>query len=163
MQPVDVLKMAILLEKRGQAFYRKVAQQSTNQAVQTFFDSMATEETEHVRILSEQLRAVRQQGAFQPLADAGQHGAAAEIVMSPELMQRLAAADFETAAISAAMAMEEKAIKLYRDRAETATDPEEKALFKWLAEWESGHLRVLSDLDRKVTETIWNDNQYWPF
>jgi rubrerythrin len=75
----------------------------------------------------------------------------------------LSAADYEAAAISAAMSMEEKAIKLYSDRSAEAADPNEKALYQWLADWEKQHLHFLSAIDKELTEQIWHDNNFWPF
>ena len=37
---LDILKEAILLEWRGRAFYRKVADQTQNEAVREFFETM---------------------------------------------------------------------------------------------------------------------------
>ena len=51
---VEILKQAILLEKRGQAFYSQVAQQASGSAVKQFFNLMAEEEVKHVEILSNQ-------------------------------------------------------------------------------------------------------------
>ena len=59
--------------------------------------------------------------------------------------------------------MEERAIKLYAERARETQDPEEKKLYEWLSEWENGHLNILMDMDKELTEKIWNDNQFWPF
>jgi rubrerythrin len=84
-------------------------------------------------------------------------------VLSDGLKQRISASGFESAAISAAMGMEERAIKLYSQRANTATDIEEKALYQWLAEWETNHLELLAKIDKEVTESLWNDNSFWPF
>ena len=75
----------------------------------------------------------------------------------------MSAADYEAAAISAAMSMEENAIKLYSNRSAEADDPNEKALYQWLADWEKQHLHFLSDIDKELTEQIWNDNSFWPF
>ena len=41
---LDILKSAILLEKRGKAFYEKVAEQTPSEAAKRFFDMMAEEE-----------------------------------------------------------------------------------------------------------------------
>jgi rubrerythrin len=87
----------------------------------------------------------------------------ADKVLTSDLVDAIAAADYEAAAISAAMAMEKKAIRLYADRAATAEDPEEKALYDWLSRWEQSHLSFLSDLDREITERIWHDNNFWAF
>ncbi|MFH1993288.1 MAG: ferritin family protein [Pseudomonadota bacterium] len=75
----------------------------------------------------------------------------------------MSAAGFEAAAISAAIAMEERAVKLYSESAETTADPEAKALYEWLARWEREHLNFLLDLDKAIKEKIWFDNKFWPF
>ena len=61
------------------------------------------------------------------------------------------------------MGLEERAIKLYSQRAKAADDPQEKALYQWLADWETQHLESLARIDREITEAIWNDNNFWPF
>ena len=55
----EILKNAILLEKRGQAFYGKVAAQASSEHVRDFFALMADEEARHVQILSEQFKSYR--------------------------------------------------------------------------------------------------------
>jgi rubrerythrin len=84
-------------------------------------------------------------------------------VITKDLAAQISAAEFEAAAISAAMAMEKNAIRFYSERSETATDQEEKALYKWLAEWEHQHLSFLAAIDKELTEKIWYDNSFWPF
>jgi rubrerythrin len=161
---LNILKQAILLEKRGRSFYRTAAGQADSPAIKTFFNTMAEEEVRHIQILSDQFKAYQQSGKFMT-SDTGETGmqGVADGVLTSELRGRISAADFEAAAISAAMAMEERAVKLYASRAKSADDPEEKALYRWLADWETTHLEVLSELDRTLTEQIWNDNSFWPF
>ena len=158
---LKILKQAILL---GMSFYQTAAGQTDSPAVRSFFNTMAEEEVRHIQILSDQFKSYQQNGTFLPsdTAESTIDGVA-DGVLTGELRKRISAADFEAAAISAAMAMEERAIKLYASRSETAEDPEEKALYRWLAGWETTHLEVLSDLDRTLTEQIWNDNSFWPF
>ena len=86
-----------------------------------------------------------------------------DFILSAEGKQEIAAADFEAAAISAAMLMEERAVQFYSGRAVEASDCNEKALFAWLSRWEQGHLSFLNDLDREIKAAIWEDNQFWPF
>ena len=161
--PLDILKSALLLEIRGQAFYKKAAQQAESQAVKDFFETMAAEEVRHVQILSDQYKAVKAKGQFIAPSIEGTPTEVAENVLADSLKTRISAAGFESAAISAAMGMEERAIKLYAQRAAEADDPEEQRLYKWLAEWEGKHLEYLARIDREVTEAIWNDNSFWPF
>lgn len=161
---LDILKEAILLERRGQAFYQKVAAQAQNEAVREFFETMVAEEKHHMHILTEQLKSYQSDQTFAAL-DAGdaQSQPLPDLVLSEDVKKQIAAADFEAAAISAAMLMEERAVKLYSDRAAATSDDQEKALYQWLTDWEKGHLAFLSNLDQELKTAIWNDNQFWPF
>jgi rubrerythrin len=160
---LEILKSALLLEIRGKAFYQTAAEGSENHAVKDFFEKMAADEVSHIEILSEQYRAYKQNGHFKPRALDGSQGKVARDVLTDELKKNIAAAGFESAAVSAAMGMEERAIKLYAKQAEEARDPEEIALYKWLAEWETEHLEYLAKIDREIMESIWHDNEFWPF
>jgi rubrerythrin len=159
---LDILKNAILLEKRGKAFYRTAAGQATNPDVKDFFETMAAEEAQHVRLLSDQFKTFKETGAFKA-PDTSQTGAISQSVLTPEVKARIAAADFEAAAISAAMLMEEHAIALYAGRGDNTQDPEEKKLYRWLADWEKEHLEFLAAIDAELKERIWNDSGFWPF
>lgn len=159
---LDILKNAILLETRGKAFYRTAANQSTNDDVKAFFETMAAEEVQHVKILSDQFKAFKETGKFKA-PDTSETGTISNKVLTPEVKARIAAADFEAAAISAAMLMEERAIALYAGRGKEAQDPEEQKLYRWLADWEKEHLEFLAAIDAELKERIWNDSGFWPF
>jgi len=161
---LKILKDAILLERRGQAFYQTVADGCAQPAVKEFFEKMAAEEKRHVAVLSEQFRSYKADSKFTTIPNESMGGdETAMQVLSDQVRDRIAAADFEAAAISAAMLMEERAIKLYSERAAASTDENEKAIYEWLSEWEQGHLRLLSRMDQDLKEEIWNDNNFWPF
>jgi len=161
---LKILKNAILLEKRGEAFYREVAEQTENKAVGEFFSLMAAEEENHIRILSEQFISFKENRQFKPGNYMGKTACdGASEILNTDLQKKISSAGFESAAIGAAIFMEESAVSLYSDQAGKAEDPEERKLYDWLADWERGHLRILLDMDRQLTEKIWNDNQFWPF
>lgn len=160
---LEILKSALLLERRGKVFYAQVAAQAADPAVREFFGRMAEEEDQHIRILSDQFRAYQSRGAFaraapEPAPSAGE----ASSVLSDRLGRTIAAASYEAAAVAAAMSLERNAVRVYGERAQSATDPEEKALYQWLADWEAEHLEFLSRVDREVTEAVWHDNRFWP-
>jgi rubrerythrin len=161
---LDILKMAILMEKRGFAFYTKVAEQTTDPDIKTIFSTMAAEETTHVKFLSDQYQQVEKNHEFRGvlLPEIGNEGIA-NMILSDDVKQKINAAGFEAAAITAAIDMEKKAIEVYSRQADSSTDPNEKKLFRWLADWEKGHLKILNDLDNDLKEKIWFDNQFWPF
>lgn len=160
----DILKKAILLERRGRAFYQRVAEDSRSDAARSFFRRMAEEETRHIQMLTEQFESLQETGSFKPAEREGNPSAdLSPEVLTKEWKAQVAAADFEAAAVSAAMAMEKNAITLYAQRAEAAVDAEEQALYQWLADWEKTHLEQLARIDRELTEEIWFDNQFWRF
>ena len=160
---VDILKNAILLERRGYAFYSKVASQANDPAVKQFFTLMADEETQHIQILADQFKFYQENQSFKAMADIPGTQLIADQVMTDELKEKIGAAEYEAAAVAAAMAMEKSAIELYAGRASKATDADEKKLYAWLAEWEGTHLDFLANLDREIREKVWFDNSFWPF
>lgn len=160
---LDILKQALLLERRGRAFYEKVAEQTSRPAVREFFSLLANEEDTHIEVLSQQFRAVQKQGAFGAgRPDHAPSPALASAVLSERVRGEIAAADFEAAAIAAALSMERNAVRIYTERARDASDPDEQALYRWLAAWETEHLEFLARIDRELVEAIWNDNHFWP-
>jgi len=161
---IDILKMAILMEKRGFAFYSKVAESTANPEISHIFHVMADEETKHVKFLSEQFVNYEKEYKFLHvnLSDL-EHEEFANLILSEAMKQKISSSGFEAAAISAAVDFENRAIEVYTKQAAVTSDPNEKALYQWLADWEKGHLKILSDLDNELKEKIWNDNQFWPF
>jgi rubrerythrin len=161
---VEILKGAVLLEIRGKSYYQKVANDSQSQAVRDFFEQMAGEEEKHIKALTHQFHTYQANKKFDPEAlPKEENSEAAQKVLTDKIKQQISAAGFESAAIAAAMALEKDAI-LYYSRSETnSRDPEEKAVYNWLRTWESKHLAMLVEIDKALTQKIWNDNQFWPF
>lgn len=163
--PTDILKEAILLEKRGKAFYTNVAEQSRSAAARKIFSMMAEEEDDHIKFLAKQFKAYTQDNKFVK-PDAYEEDPNEETVLkilSEDIKKEITAASFEAAAISAAMDFETRAVKIYSDRAAEATDPMEIETYKMLAAWESGHHKLLHRLNEDLKEQVWNDNNFWPF
>ena len=76
------------------------------------------------------------------------------IVRYQDITKQISAASFEAAAISAAMDFESRAVKIYSERAESATDTNEKELYKMLADWETGHNVLLHKINDELKEEI---------
>lgn len=160
----DILKMAILMEKRGKAFYDQIAQQTQDEDVRRIFSFMADEEQLHIEFLSKQFSHYEKTQEFAKnefLMNVDE--SAAEAILSEGIKMKISASGYEAAAISAAIDMETKAIEVYANRAQASADPNEKELFTFLADWEKGHHKVLNQLNNELMEKIWNDNQFWPF
>ena len=162
--PLDILKMAILMEMRGFSFYTKVAEQTKDPDIANVFNIMAQEENMHIKYLSDQFSNFEKNKSFghTSVTDSPAAGIT-KLILTEEIKTKISAAGFEAAAISAAIDMEKKAIEVYSHQAEISKDTNEKRLYKWLADWEQGHLKVLTDLDNELRDKIWFDNHFWPF
>jgi rubrerythrin len=161
---VDILKTAILLERRGKAFYNQVAQQTESKSAKKIFEMMAEEEDAHIHFLSRQFANFQKNHAFLENDDfVDVDDTEAVEILSEQLKKEISAAGFEAAAISAAIDFENKAIEVYSQRAAEATDPNEKKMYQMLADWEKGHHYLLHKLNEDLKEQIWHDNNFWPF
>ena len=84
-------------------------------------------------------------------------------MLTDKIKKEINAASFEASAVSSAINFEMNAVRLYKSRAEEATDPNEKKLYQILTAWESEHSRLLVDIDNHLKEQVWNDNNFWAF
>lgn len=161
---IEILKMAILMERRGRAFYAQVAEQTKSPEVKEIFNIMAEEEVMHEKVLAEEFKNFTKSQNFVALnLPEDNYNQIAKLILNTDLKNKISSASFEAAAISAAIDMETKAIDVYSERAKNATDDNEKKLYQWLSEWEKGHHKILLDLDNELKEKIWFDNEFWPF
>ena len=158
---LDILKSAILLEKRGHAFYSKVASTTKGEAVRKFFEHMAQEEVQHVELLARQYKSYQKNGAFVK-EELAANEEVVDAILTEKIKSEIEASGFEAAAISSAIDFEKRAVELYGKRALVATDPEEKALYEWRSKWEQTHLDDLVKLDEELQEKVWYDNNFWP-
>lgn len=161
----DILKEAILLERKGKTFYSTVASHTKSEAVKKIFSMMAEEEEQHIRFLSDQYKFFSKTGLFDKSfkhAEDPKKSLAME-VFTKEIKKQITAASYEAAAISAAIDFETRAIQVYSDRAANATDTNEKESYQMLADWEKTHHFWLNKLNEELKESVWFDNQFWPF
>ena len=152
--------MALLLEMRAQVFYSSVAGQAKDTKVQAVFAHMAEEEHAHADFIKAHIASLEKDGTF---ADVDTHSEAVEEVLDAKTRVEIIAAGYEAAAISAAIALEEKAVVFYTELEDRASDPEERKFYNWLANWERKHMVQLQEIDKALREEIWNDNNFWPY
>ena len=161
---LTILKNAFLIERKGKSLYEKAMDHAKDDAVKAFFKDLVDDEQEHMNILEKQFKAYMKDSKFM----AGGFENDASVVTAPDILDetlknKINAASFEATAITAAIGFEEKAVNMYAKRAQEATDPEEKKMYKWLSVWEKTHLKKLMALEASLIENVWNDNNFWPF
>ena len=150
---LNILKNAFLMERQGKSLYETARDKAGDEAVKNFFDDLANEEAQHMKMLEAQFKSIMQNGKFAPGSyETDGAGDTPPAILSQDLKDKINAAGFE-----------QKAVKLYGERAETTTDPEEKKLYQWLSDWEQTHLKKLLTLQENLKERIWEDNSFWPF
>jgi rubrerythrin len=161
-EAIEAVKGAILLERRGWAFYTRVASTTRFEGVREVFSSMADEEKRHEEALALHYSSLVRDGSLAAVTTLGQASDISGEVLTRKVVSEIDAAGYEAAAISAAMAMEASAERYYREKASEAVTGSGKELFNWLADWEHGHLETLAGLDRALMEKIWFENGFWP-
>ena len=159
----DILKEAILLEMRGQAFYSNVSEKCENRAAKDFFNLMVKEEGEHIRFLKDQYKSYTENQKFISPEAKNEEDDTTTQILTEQIKTQISAASFEAAAISSAMDFETRAVKIYSERAKAATDPIERDVYEMLAKWEVGHQKFLHEIDEELRERVWNNNHFWSF
>jgi rubrerythrin len=160
-ESLDTIKGAILLEKRGIAFYKSSAAATSSKAVAQLFRTLSEEEVKHQAWLERIFVEMATEGRTTGFPVDAHDPMLAE-VFTEALKKEIGAASYEAAAISAAMALEQRAVDYYSKGAEGAGDPGCRKLFTILADWEKTHMELLARLDRELQTSIWNDNAFWP-
>lgn len=159
-----ILKTAILLEKRGESFYRTVAEKTEDPNTKQVFQMLAEEEVEHSRFLAEQYSHYSKNQTFKRLSNAVvPDDTETQKILTDAVKNKISSAGFEAAAIAAAIDMENRAIAIYSERAKEAEDPAEKELYQMLTDWEQSHHKLLKAMDDDLKQRVWDDNNFWPF
>ena len=97
---VNILKSAILMEKRGKSFYKKVSELAEDAEVKKIFTIMAKEEDVHIRFLSEQFAHLAGYKELKLISYKGndEEGSIADMILSKDLKKKISASGFEAAA-----------------------------------------------------------------
>ena len=139
------LRIAIEMEKRGEAFYRKSARISKNPETVKVFEQLAADEEIH-RVEFEKLikRTKVSQEEYDPETSAYLNAIAADVVFSEGLMA-LRRTGFETpeGALMEAIRSEKDSVMFYTELRDRAFDKEAQQMFDEIIRQEKRHLRTL--------------------
>lgn len=160
---VDILKSAILIEKRGVSFYSSVAKHTENSEVKRIFSILAEEEKQHEKALSDLYQQKDKNYSDMTFTLKNTPHNLIDEIQTEKIINSINSASFEGAAIAAGIDMEKQSIDVYSAKAEKSENNEEKAFYQKLADWEKTHLDLLNYLDEELKKRIWFDNSFWPF
>jgi rubrerythrin len=158
---LDILKNALLLEKRGRAFYKKAKEDSKVEEVKKIFELMENEEEKHIEFLNKQFNSLQNIGKFLIESFSVEFKPLEEKIFE-SLKEKIEIANYESMAIFMAITFEKEAVNFYDEKAKISTTEEERKVFTYLRDWEKTHVDFLTKIDNTLKEKIWYDNKFWP-
>jgi rubrerythrin len=160
---IEELGIACKTEVEGHAFYNTAANLITDERGKNLFNHLATEELEHIRVVSgfaDSIRKGRRGIGYDEALKIGSPGKKG-LPIYPEknkLLERLSENQTDLNAVTIAMESEEKAVDFYFEMLKAADNPEEKVLLTKLLEMEKGHLKLLRwERESLITTGFWCD------
>mgnify|MGYP000527653371 CR=1 FL=1 len=138
---MTILEYALQMEKDGEAYYRKLAQQTTNKGIQNILTMLADEEVKHYNAIKKMQTTLPEMAETTILTDA--KNVFVQIKKSGESF------DFdnnETELYKKARDIEEASRKFYLEKANEVEPGRQKELFLQLAEEEKKHYFLLENI-----------------
>ena len=117
---LDILKGAILLERRGKALYDSVLKASESESVKELFNILSREEDKHIDVLTKQFSRITKGKSFDIGELEKEHATTYEAIITDEIVKGISAAGYEAAVIAAALEFEKNAVKFYSEHAASA-------------------------------------------
>jgi rubrerythrin len=162
---LEGLTKAIEAERNGHTFYMMTAAQTQDDKGREVFRLLADEELEHETYLKAHYQSIMEHGHLDRGARlhlktdlSGDHP-----IFSAGLKERAKDAHVEMTALSIGVQLELNAQTFYKAEAEATDDPEIKAFYMELSDWESTHYHALLKEQQNLREAYWADSGFSPF
>jgi len=154
---VKALKTAIEIEDNGLLNFLRFARQTKDTTGKNMFIRLAMDEHEHRRIIEKQLTNLMEGKPLIkieiPKSEIEQ---VAPTIREKQQRTRGESGLLEIDALNTALDLERKAAKFFRDQADLVDDPDAKAMFIRLAEWEDAHFDLIqAELDSIQGTGFW--------
>jgi rubrerythrin len=159
------LKTAMEAEITGHQFYKAAAKSTKDPKGKAAFLKMAEEEMGHFNELRKQYKSMLDTGDYDFVKRLAKgHGKRSSgPIFSKEIKKRIKNSHFEVSALSIGMKLELDAMNFYRNCAKKATNPDAKAFYNDLAEWEQGHYQAFKSQLDMLKEEYFTANNFVPF
>lgn len=160
---LEAVKTAIITELRGLEIYKAAAERTTDHAARLMFQSLANDEAHHKQFLEKNFHSLLESGEWSvpatpenlsPLDDSQ--------VITPQFLKRVKGGAFEMAVVAAGCELEMSAINFYTKAADECPDVESAAVFRFLANWEKGHLEALTALEERMKDQYFAERGFSP-
>jgi rubrerythrin len=156
-EPLKSLRTAIQIEDNGLMAFLKFARETKVETGKNMFIRLAMDEHAHRRILEEQLLKLVEGKKWEAIdIPESEIERLAPTVREKQQRTKGEAGLAEVDALNTALDLERKAAKFFRDQAQQASDPQAKALFQRLADWEDSHFDLIqAELDHINNTGFW--------
>ena len=153
----DVLRKAFQVEVDGFTFYSMTAERATKPAVQQLFERLARDETEHQAYIRAVMRRYEEHGASSFSIDQRDPDLAefSSQIFTESFKEQAQGEVFETGALSIGIQLESNAVTFFSAAAREATDSQVSGFYRFLADWEGSHLRILQQLFDSIRVDSW--------
>ncbi len=161
---LEAVKTAIITELRGLEIYKAAAERTRDASAKRMFESLAEDEAHHKEFLEKNFKGLLERGEWSvPATPQNLSPLEHSEILTPEFLSRVRGGDFEMGVVAAGCELERSAIDFYRRAARECPDEESAKVFRFLSEWEAGHLETLVDLERRLKDQYFSDLGFTPF
>lgn len=162
---IDGLKQAIQAESDGYHFYKMAANSTKDPEGKEVFESLASDELEHLRFLKTQYKSILDTGKPDKNSKLEKPSSPSDEspIFSEQFKSDLEKAHYEMSALSIGVQLELSSIKFYKSEAEAVDDLFVKSFYNELAEWETTHYRRLIRQQKELKEDYWYKGGFYPF
>ena len=153
----NILKKAFQVEVDGFTFYSMAAERADKPAVQQLFERLARDETEHQAYIKAVMRRYEDHGASSFSFDRRDPdlGEFSSEIFTESFKEQAQGEILETGAVSIGIQLELNAVEFFGSAAKEASDPQVKGFYRFLADWEGSHLRMLEKLYDSIRVDPW--------
>jgi rubrerythrin len=161
---LDLLRNALRAERDGYEFYTAAAGRSADDGARELFSHLAEEERRHYDALQREYRAILDGSRWDEQVRLGEPWSpqTASGVFSERFRDRIGERHLEMSALSIGILLEEDAERFYRAAAKAETDAAIRGFLLELADWELGHLRMLTREDEAMRDAYWQASRFAP-
>ena len=150
-QELEALQVALKTEQDGYQYYMESSQRSDHPVVKKFFASVAEDENEHIRLINEFYRSMKEQSGDSRVkvpeapGDYRQRLKTIFEEAQKDLKQHVKPDAGVVDVYQHAMDLETRAAQFYKQRGEATSFENARRFYDWLFHFESDHYRMFSE------------------
>ncbi len=154
---ISIIREAIKYEDNGLSTYLEFARKTENQIGKNMFIRLAMDEHQHRLYLEDQLVSLLNDGKWKKIEiPKSEMELIAPAIREKQKQTKGESGLSEIDALNTAIDFEKKSAEFFREQAESATEPDIKAFFLRLAEWEDAHFDLIqAELDAINQTGFW--------